>query len=344
MERDGGPKMKKWMLLYVVIIGGYLLYALTFFYGKNASIRTGDEAVLYGSLDEKYVMVTFQSGIDYWKSVVKGFEDAAQLLNVSVEYRGSTHYDVHEQVTVLEQVIAQKPAGIALTVMNPEALTPSIDKAVEAGIPVVLFDAGAPDSKAYSLLATDNYSAGVTAARTMAKLLGEQGEVGVVTLPNQLNHQERTNGFRDTIVADYPNMNVVAVADGKGDRIVSRDAAMAMMDAHPEIRGIFNTDAVGGVGVADGVRLKQKQSQVKVVAFDTDKVTLDMVREGEIAATLAQGTWNMGYWSLLYLFHLHHGLVTPDSGQTADASPLPVYVDTGISIVTRDNVGNYYVK
>lgn len=336
--------MKKLLLLYVVIIGAYLLYALTYFYGKNDSARAGDEAALYGSLDEKYVMVTFQSGIDYWKSVVKGFEDAAEVLNVSVEYRGSTKYDVREQVTVLEQVIAQRPAGIALTVMNPEELTPSIDKAVDAGIPVVLFDSGAPESKAYSLLATDNYNAGATAARTMAKLLGNKGEVGVVTLPNQLNHQERTNGFRDTIRAEFPEMSVVAVSDGKGDRIVSRDAATAIMEAHPNVRGIFNTDAVGGVGVADAVRLKQKQNQVKVIAFDTDKVTLDMVRQGEIAATLAQGTWNMGYWSLLYLYHLHHGLVTPDSGQTADASPLPVYVDTGITVVTQENVENYYMK
>jgi len=163
-------------------------------------------------------------------------------------------------------------------------------------------------------------------------------------LPNQLNHQERTNGFRDTIRAEYPEMSIVTVEDGKGDRIVSRDAALAILDAYPDVKGIFNTDANGGVGVADAVRLRQRQNQVKVVAFDTDKVTLDMVRQGEIAATLAQGTWNMGYWSLLYLFHLHHGLVTPDSGQTADASPLPVYVDTGIAVVTRENVDNYYVK
>jgi len=336
--------MKKLLLLYLVIIGAYVLYALNFFYGKHQSAGAGESAALVGSLDEKYVMVTFQSGIDYWKSVIKGFEDAAGVLGVSVEYRGSTQYDVREQVTVLEQVIAQKPAGIALTVMNPEALTPSIDKAVDAGIPVVLFDSGAPESKAYSLLATDNYNAGATAARTMARLIGGRGEVGVVTLPNQLNHQQRTNGFRDTIRAEYPEMTIVAIGDGKGDRIVSRDAALAILDAHPNVKGIFNTDANGGVGIADAVRLRQRQNEVKVVAFDTDKVTLDMIRSGDIDATLAQGTWNMGYWSLLYLFHLHHGLVTPDSGQTADASPLPVYVDTGISVVTRENVDNYYVK
>ncbi|MBJ6363028.1 substrate-binding domain-containing protein [Paenibacillus sp. GCM10012307] len=336
--------MKKWTWLYLLLIGAYTIYALNFFYSKGSAGQRVDEIGLSGSLEEKYVMVTFQSGIDYWKSVLKGFEDAAELLNVSVEYRGSAQYDVREQMTVLEQVIAKKPAGIALTVMNPKALTPSIDKAVDAGIPVVLFDSGAPLSKAYSLLATDNYSAGVTAARTMASLIGERGDVGVVTLPNQLNHQERTNGFKDTISSEFPNMRLVAVKDGKGDRIVSRDAATKIMKQFPSVKGIFNTDAVGGVGVADAVRLEQKQSEVKVIGFDTDKVTLDMVREGAISATLAQGAWNMGYWSLQFLFHLHHGLISPDSGQTADASPLPVNVDTGITVVTKDNVANYYLK
>lgn len=335
--------MKKLLLLYLVVIGAYLLYALNFFYGKGRAAHA-ESAALAGSLDERYVMVTFQSGIDYWKGIIKGFEDAAQVLNVSVEYRGSTKYDVREQVTVLEQVIAQKPAGIALSPMHPEELTPSINKAVDAGIPVVLFDSGAPGSKAYSFLATDNYNAGATAARTMAGLIGGKGQVGVITLPNQWNHQQRTAGFRDTIRAEYPDISIVAVKDGKGDRVVSRDAAMEILDEFPDVKGIFNTDAVGGVGVADGVRLKQKQGQVKVVAFDTDKVTLDMVRQGEIDATLAQGTWNMGYWSLMFLFHLHHGLVTPDSGQTADTFPLPVYVDTGITVVNRENVEDYYVK
>jgi ribose transport system substrate-binding protein len=335
--------VKKLLLLYLVVIGAYLLYALNFFYGKGRAAHA-ESAALAGSLDERYVMVTFQSGIDYWKGIIKGFEDAAQALNVSVEYRGSTKYDVREQVTVLEQVIAQKPAGIALTPMHPDELTPSINKAVDAGIPVVLFDSGAPGSKAYSFLATDNYNAGATAARTMAGLIGGKGQVGVITLPNQWNHQQRTAGFRDTIRAEYPDISIVAVKDGKGDRVVSRDAAMEIIDEFPDVKGIFNTDAVGGVGVADGVRLKQKQGQVKVVAFDTDKVTLDMVRQGEIDATLAQGTWNMGYWSLMFLFHLNHGMVQPDSGQTADTFPLPVYVDTGISVVTRENVEDFYVK
>lgn len=168
--------MKKIWIVYLLLIACFALYVLDFRAQQsrmNEQWRTGG---LRGEIGEKYVMVTFQMGIDYWKSGLKGFEDAAQALNVSVEYRGSTQRDVHEQITVLEQVIAKKPAGIAISAIHPSLLTATINKAVDAGIPVVLFDSDAPGSKAYSFLGTDNYAAGVEAARKMAELTGAKGK------------------------------------------------------------------------------------------------------------------------------------------------------------------------
>ncbi|BAD76198.1 MULTISPECIES: substrate-binding domain-containing protein [Geobacillus] len=299
-----------------------------------------DTSPFYGKPDEKYVMVTFQSGMDYWKRCLKGFEDAAEALNVSVEYRGATQYDVNEQVTVLEQVIARKPAGIAVSAINPTALTKTINKAVEEGIPVVLFDSNASGSKAFSFLGTNNYSAGVTAAHEMAKLLKNEGKVAIITSPHQLNHQERTRGFVETIYQKYPRMQVVAVKNGKGDAMASKQAAMEILKDYPDVQGIFATEANGGVGMAEAVKELNKK-EIKLISFDTEKQTLDLVKGGVIAATLAQGTWNMGYWSLQFLFHLHHHLTSPS--RSGD-SPLPTYVDTGITVVTRENVDHFYAK
>ena len=135
--------------------------------------------------------------------------------------------------------------------------------------------------------------------------------MAIITLPNQLNHQERVKGFEDTIRMEYSRMRIVAVKDGKGDVVVSRQMALEVMDDYPDLRGIFITEAVGGVGVAEAVIERGRVGDVKIISFDTDKGTLDMIQEGVISATLAQGTWNMGYWSLQFLFHLHHGLVQP---------------------------------
>lgn len=337
--------MKKLILVYIILISAFLLNLVNYQSQEIPASSNGTGEGLQGEIDEKYVMVTFQVGNDYWKNVLKGFEDAANSLNVLVEYRGATQYDVNEQITVMEQVIAKKPSGIALSSMHPTALNVTIDKAIDAGIPVVLFDSDAPDSNAYSFLGTNNYNAGVIAAHEMANLVDKSGKVAVITLPKQQNHIDRSEGFKETMDKFYPEIIMVAVKDGKGDQLVSRKAALDLLDENPDLKGIFATEANGGVGVGEATLSIKKDQQVKIVSFDTDKQTLDMVKDGTIAATVAQGTWNMGFWSLQYLFQLHHGVIKPVNEQqdTESLRAVPI-MDTGITIVTRKNIENFYAK
>lgn len=329
--------LRKLFIVYILLTGLFVFYVY-YYQTQEPSTRAWNENELQGSMDETYVMVTFQVGIDYWKRALKGFEDAAKALNVSVEYRGAMQYDVEEEITVLEQVIAKNPKGIAVSTMDPETLTPVINKAVAAGIPVVMFDANAPKSKASSFLGTNNYNAGVEAAHKMAELINRKGEVGIITQPQQLNHMDRTQGFQETIFKYYPEMKVVSIKDGRGDQIRSKEAAEEMLKEYVNLTGIFVTEANGGVGVGNAILSQNRQNSFKIISFDTDKGTLDMIKDGTISATIAQGTWEMGYWSLQFLFHLNHGIIEEKNKK----APLPPFVDTGVWIVTKDNVDSYY--
>ncbi|NIK79908.1 ribose transport system substrate-binding protein [Paenibacillus castaneae] len=337
--------MKKLLFVYIVMIATLMAYLYVAFVRQDNSGLLNESAGLHGTTEEKYVMVNFLTGIDYWKNGLKGFEDAAGALGVSVEYRGSTQYDVQEEVMVLEQVIARNPAGIAVSAINSEALNAAINKAIEAGIPVVMFDSDAPDSDAYSFLGTNNYNAGVTAARKMAELTGSRGKVGIITLPNQLNHQERMRGFKETLTDEFPELKLIGVEDGKGDQLVTEQKVREMMEQYPDLTGVFLTEANGGIGAGNAVLRAGKLDQVRIISFDTDKGTLDMVKSGTISATMAQGTWNMGYWSLMHLFHLRNELVEPmPDWRESNVPPLPPYVDTGITVVTKSNVDLFYAK
>ncbi|WP_160725059.1 substrate-binding domain-containing protein [Bacillus sp. USDA818B3_A] len=334
--------MKKLLSVYALLIIAFLIYLIDFQTREATASIDGKSKGLQGDMDEKYVMVTFQAGADYWKNILKGFEDASQAYNVSVEYRGAAQYDVKEQITVLEQVIARKPSGIAISAIHPDALDVTIYKAIDAGIPVVLFDSDAPKSNAYSYIGTDNYNAGVKAAHEMADMLDYTGKVAVITLSNQQNQIDRLSGFQETLEKQYPDIKMVAVKDGKGNQLVSKRVAIDILKQHPDLKGIFVTEANGGVGVGEAAILQRKVGQVKIIGFDTDKQMLDMVKDGTISATLAQGTWNMGYWSLQYLFHVRHDLIElPNDPYTNDILPK---MDTGITVVTKKNVDNYYAK
>lgn len=335
--------MKKLIFLYTVLIGVFIVY-LFFAYFRGSGETLEAVTGLHGQSDEKYVMVNYLTGVDYWKNSLKGFEDAAEALGVSVEYRGATQFDAHEEVTVLEQVIAKKPAGIAISAMNSEAITKAIDKAIAAGIPVVLFDSKVEGSQAYSFISTDNYNAGVLAANKMAEYIHSKGSLAILTQPGQWNQQQRVDGFRDTIEAEFPHLQVVEVIDDKGDQVVSEEKTRELLEKYPDIKGFFVTEAVGGVGVGN-VMLQQGRNDIKIISFDTNKGTLDMVKSGVISATMVQGTWNMGYWSLMMLFHMNNSLVEPISDwQEAQVPPLPVFVDTGITVVTKTNVDQFYAK
>ncbi len=325
--------MKKVRLLVVAVLVVLLLVSIIY-----------AASPLQGNGKEEYCMVTFLSGIEYWKGCYAGFVEAGKLYNVKTTYDGSPEYDINKSVTVLEQVIARKPAGLAITCINPDAYTEPIKKAIKMGIPVVTFDADSPKSGRYAFLATGNYNAGAMAAKRLAKVLNETGEVAIITLPGQLNHEERKAGFVDTIKKEYPKMKVVQIANGK-DQTVAAQAAAGIIQSNPNVKGIFCSDATSGVGAATAVQEADKVGKVKIVSFDTDKGTLDAIKAGTIDASIAQGTWNMGFWSLQFLYQLKHNLINPVKGwKEKNIAPLPTYVDTGVSVVTKENVGSFYLK
>ncbi len=308
-------------------------------------VTTAASNPFVGDPKEEYYMVTFVSGIEYWKGCFAGMKDAAELLGVKAIYTGAPQADVNQQVTVLEQVTAKRPAGIAVTCSNPDGLRAPIDKAIAAGIPVVTFDADSPLSKRYCYLGTGNYNAGAMAARYLAELIGGKGEVAISTVTGQLNHEERKTGFTETLAKEYPNVKVVNVGNDNNDQTIAATLVAGFLQAHPNLSGVFCTDALGGVGAATAVREANKVGKVRIVSFDTDKGTLDLIKEGIIDASIAQGTWNMGYWSMMMLYNVKHNLVKPVEGwQTKEINPLPGVVDTGTNVVTKTNVDAFYVK
>lgn len=287
--------------------------------------------------EQTYYMVTFVSGIDYWKDGYRGMEDAAAALGVKTVYTGTPENDITAQVRVFEEVAGQQPDGILLTVINPDGLKPAIDAAIDAGIHVVTFDADSPLSKRYSFVGTGNYYAGVVAARFLGPLMGA-GKAAISSVTAQLNHVQRRQGFIDTLAAEYPDVLTSAdlMVDDQNNSTIAAQGMAAMLQANPDIKGIFATDALGGVGVAQAVR--EASLTLPIVAFDYDEGTLDLIDSGALTGTLAQGTWQMGYWGTQMLYAVRNDMIKSVSDwKAAGISPLPPNVDTGVVVINKDN-------
>lgn len=303
----------------------------------------GDEssAPVVADPNEKYIMVSNVAAHPYWLDAQYGGEDAAAELGVTWEYTGPAEFDTPAQVTALEQLIGTKPAGLIVAALQPESLVAVIDKAIEAGIPVVTVDTDAPTSKRMTYLGTVNYQAGRAMGTRMAEVLGGEGKVGLASVPGQFNLEERIRGIEDVFSEVYDGkLEVVTVVDDKNDDAATTDAVVAMLQANPDIGLVGSINAVGA-GVAAALRQTDNVGKVKAVTFDITEPIIAGLDDGTIDSTMVQRTYMMTYVGVQMLYTYNHRSEYLENWHSKDISLLPNGVDTGVMVVTKDEIAAF---
>lgn len=289
---------------------------------------------------EVYYTVGMHIILPYWQDHRLGLETAAKELGVDVVFTGENGNNALRQVDIFNQVVDKHPAGILVSPIDKEMMVEPINAAMAQGIPVVCIDTDSPDSNRLTYFGTDNYQSGYLAAEIIGDGIDGAGDVGVLTIPGIYSLDQRLKGFTDCIAEKYPGISIVSIMNDEADPSKAANIAGNMFREFPTIVGVFGTDAASGVGAAIALRENNKLGIVKVVAFDKDSAVLDLVEEGLIEATLVQRTFTMSYYGLKFLYDYNHNrvkMLTNDSS----ISPLPNIVDTGIIVVTKDNVASF---
>jgi ribose transport system substrate-binding protein len=309
----------------------------------QAPAATEAQAAPAANPNEKYVMVSNVAAHPYWLDAQYGGQDAAKNLGVTWEYTGPADFDTPAQVTALEQIIPTKPAGLVIAALQPDAITPAINKAIEAGIPLVTVDTDAPASKRMTYLGTENYSAGRTMAKTMLEVLaGAPGKVGLASVPGQFNLEERIRGIKDEF-AVTGNAEVVTVVDDKNDDAATADAIVAMLQANPDINLIGTINAVGA-GAAAALRQTNNIGKIKAVTFDITEPIIAALEDGSIQATMVQRTYMMTYVGVYFLYYVNHPTEYLKNWLDNKIGILPYAVDTGVMSITKDQAAPFKPK
>jgi ribose transport system substrate-binding protein len=266
----------------------------------------------------------------------RGARQKAAELSASGPYEveliavGPTAADAVEQARVLDDLIARRVDGIAVSCNDPTACVDPINRAVAAGIPVMTWDSDAPESRRFTFLSIDNYAAGRRAAELLVAATGPVGKVAIITgVPGGLNLEQRVAGFRD-VMAGYPDIEIVAEVATNEDISRGVQGVEEVMQAHPDLDGWLFAGLWPLVADRGAMPLWEQASRsgrLKTVCFDTLPFQLELLRDGYLTALIGQKYWGWGYDSIQIVYDaVVHG------------KQFPPTIDTGMDIVTANNV------
>jgi ABC-type sugar transport system substrate-binding protein len=261
--------------------------------------------------------------------------------DVTWEIVGPTDMNLVGEAQAMEAAIAKKPDGFMVICWDAKTMTPPIDKAMEAGIPVVTIDADAPDSKRISYIGTDWTTLGEDLATALAKAINYKGKVAMLGLVGADNMESAFAGFAK-VMGKYPDVSIVAKEMDNSDKAQAARIATALMQRHPDLAGFAGFDSESGPGIARAVKEADKVGKVKVVGNDLNSDQLQYLKEGTEQFVLGQKRVFFGYWGVMSLYiHLKTKLKFTESDAQIGVNNIPPRIVTGFLRANTDNLQYY---
>jgi ribose transport system substrate-binding protein len=253
--------------------------------------------------------------------------EAKKLGGIEILWQGPETTDEIRQKEILESFIAQHVDGIAISCLNGDLLTDAINRAVDSGIPVVTWDSDAPKSKRLAFYGVNDFAAGQALGNGLAKLIDGHGRVAIITSLGADNLEKRVEGARAAL-RQYPGIHIVETFDVRDDAVRVAEIIASAAERYPDLDGWLS---VGGWPVFVRNALDPINSKrTKVVAVDTIPPAPDLLRAGKVQMLVGQKYFGWGEVPVKLLKDIVDG-----------HPPKQVHQDSGMDIVTRDNLDAY---
>lgn len=250
---------------------------------------------------EEYIYVSCMGNLEFFNAHKYGWKWAGEKLGVKTTYVGPAEYDLNAMISAFDQAIAKQPKGIVVFAVEP-SLIPSINKAVDAGIPVVTILGDLPKSKRLSFVGSHQHTLGYEGGRRLAAAIGGKGKVAVLSIPGVQMFDDRETGYRDAF-KEFKGIEVVQVGDTQADTVTAINTAKSIMLRHPDLAGFACTDSTGGIGSATAVEETGQVGKVKIVSMDRNSDLLQKIDKGVITGTVVQNDAGMPFWALMLLYN-----------------------------------------
>jgi simple sugar transport system substrate-binding protein len=276
----------------------------------------------------RIIVVTHGQASDpFWSVVKRGVDQAAADMRVTVEYQAPGTFDMVAMSQLIDAAVTSKPDGLVVSIPDPDALKPSIEAAIAAGIPVISINSGSDVAEEFGVLAhigQTEYEAGFGGGLAMADAGGKNAlcvnqEVGNVGL------DLRCEGFTAAMTEAGGKVTVLAVdlADPTG----SQNRIVAAITADPSIDSILTLGPTGAAPALAALTEQNLLGKTLLATFDLSPEVLEAVRDGNMLYAIDQQQYTQGYLAVVHMTLYLENLNTPGS----------LLVPTGPGFVTKDN-------
>ena len=208
--------------------------------------------------------MTFQElNNPYFVTMQKALRDAAATMGATVIVTDA-HHDVSKQISDVEDMIQQKIDILLVNPTDTAGIQSAITSAHNAGVVVVAVDANA-SGPVDSFVGSKNVDAGQIACEYLAKAIGGSGEVAILDGIPVVPILERVKGCRAAL-EKFPNVKVVDTQNGKQERATALSVTENMIQAHPNLKGVFSVNDGGSMGALSAIEASGKD--IKLTSVD----------------------------------------------------------------------------
>lgn len=314
--------------------------------GEPTAVSPTEADLIEDDNTETLEIAVIQHGLCFWDTfwcpVEQGVYDAAIEYDVDVQLLGTVNLDTAELASLIDEAVALEPDGIALTLPDLIRQQAAIQRALDAGIPVIVFHAGTgptEDGLDYlGYIGQDEYLAGQMAAE---RLLAEAGEavtraVCVNAAPGNPTADRRCEGFAEVMVTSGVDFDVLESSPDPTEVRASLDAYFA---ESPGTDLVLTTAPVGSDELYHMMdELGMEPGSLTHGTFDLTVNVVSAIRSGQTAFAVDQQPYLEGYLAVQWLvFYNRYGL-TPPQGLTATG---PVFVDQSNLERVEELIGTY---
>lgn len=317
--------MKKVLSLLFVVS---LVLTLVACGSSSESVQKPDDSAAKNSNDGPTIYVVLKTlSSQYWKFVEAGANTAGKDLGVNVVVLGPpSEAHIVEQVNMLEDVLGQNPAAIVTAPTQPTTVIDVFNRAKSQNVPVLLIDTDADWADKHTFLGTDNFSAGKEGGKLLASMLKPGDKVALLEgARGNTAMDDRIRGAKE--VLEEAGMVVVAQQPADSDKFKAAGVIEAVLQTNPDLAGIFSSNDDMAVGALSATKV----SGLKIPIIGTDGTieAVELIISGELAGTIAQSPYDMGYEGVAYALKVING------------EQIDQRIPANVNIITSDNAQEF---